>query len=90
MRDTFSGMDIGQVRALAARLRTEASDIEATIQRLTGRLTSVDWKGRDRERFVDEWQSRHVAALRRVVSGLEQAADHASEYANLQEWASEA
>lgn len=90
MGHEFSGMDIGQIRALAVRMRSEASTIDAAIQRLTGRLTGVEWRGPDRERFIDEWQSRHVAALRRVVDGLESAAAQATEYANRQEWASRA
>lgn len=90
MSHDFSGMDVAQIRNLAARMRAEAADIEATVQRLTARLGSVAWRGPDRERFMSEWEGRHAAALRRVVDGLTQAAEQANEYANRQEWASRA
>lgn len=88
MSNQFTGMDIAQVRALAARMRDEAADIEATIQRLTARLGAAEWRGPDRERFMGEWQQRHATALRRVADGLQRASAEATEYAKRQEWAS--
>lgn len=88
MGEQFSGMDVAQIRSMAARMRSEAGEIDASIQRLTTSLQAAPWRGADRERFLDEWQSRHMAALRRVADGLQEAAERANEYASRQEWAS--
>jgi uncharacterized protein YukE len=86
----LSGMDIAQVRAAARELAQEASDIQAMLQSLTGQLEAAPWSGNDRQRFVDEWRHRHVAALRRVEQSLRDASSNAMEYARRQEAASRA
>ncbi|MCU1498140.1 MAG: hypothetical protein JWM47_2093 [Acidimicrobiales bacterium] len=90
MSHQFSGMDVAQIRSLAGRMRTEAGEIEGLIHSLTGRLSGVAWKGQDRERFISEWQLRHVVALRRVADGLQNASAQADQHADQQEWASRA
>jgi uncharacterized protein YukE len=84
----LSGMDIGQVRNLSRQLDRESNEIRNTLAQLSSQLESAPWKGRDRERFVGEWKSRHVAALQRVADGLASASRHAAEHANRQEAAS--
>ena len=88
--NSYSGMDISQVRSLARQMQTEAAEIEALLQRLTAQLEGAPWRGTDRDRFLDEWRSRHLGALRRVADGLERAAEQANEHARRQEWASRA
>ncbi len=84
----LTGMDIGQIRSLSRQLRAEADEIESLIGAMTGQLEAIPWSGADRERFLNEWRSTHVAALRRVVSSLESASTESSEYARRQEQAS--
>lgn len=86
----LTGMDIGQIRALADQMRREAAGIEQMLTTLTSELEGVPWRGQDRQMFLDEWRVRHVASLRRVVESLESAACQASEHARQQEWASKA
>ena len=84
----LSGMDIGQVRSLARQMHQDAADMEREIGTLTSQIDSALWSGQDRERFTSQWRHQHVAALRRVVSGLENASRQAYEYARRQEEAS--
>lgn len=84
----FQGMDAAQIRALANEMNDEAGEIEVMITTLTARLEAAPWRGLDQQRFLDEWRTRHVAALRRVATGLQRAARQANEHARMQEWAS--
>lgn len=84
----MTGMDIAQVRSLSRQLRSEATDIERVISSMTAELHGLPWKGNDRERFLREWDSTHVRALRRVVGSLESASTESNEYARRQEIAS--
>jgi hypothetical protein len=81
-------MDIGQIRTLARQMHQDAADINSQIAGLTSQIESAPWSGIDREDFTRRWRETHVAALRRVVSSLEDASKHAFEYARLQEEAS--
>lgn len=84
----MTGMDIAQVRSLSRQLRTEAAEIESVLAAMTAELHALPWKGNDRERFLREWDSTHVRALRRVVGSLESASSESNEYARRQEIAS--
>lgn len=86
----MNGMDIQQIRALSRRLRDEARDIETTLDRVSARLESVDWRGRDRDRFIQEWRNAHAGPLREVAAGLKAASRDAAIYADRQEAASRA
>lgn len=88
MSNDFQGMDAARIRALAAEMDDEAGEIELMITSLTTKLEAAPWRGDDRQRFIDEWRTTHVAALRRVRSGLEEASKQANESARMQEWAS--
>lgn len=84
----LSGMDIGQIRSLARQMDDEAAEIRTVVQQMTSQLESASWSGTDRERFIAEWRSRHVTALLKVATGLEQASRQAREHARQQEAAS--
>ncbi|MFM7064482.1 MAG: hypothetical protein ACKO04_13480, partial [Actinomycetes bacterium] len=71
-----------------AKLSKESAEVQALLQQVTHQLEAANWKGPDRERFLGEWRSHHVAALSRVVSGLSEASAKSAEYARKQEWAS--
>ncbi len=89
-RDALTGMDIAHVRGLARKMQQEGDEIERLLQRVTAELRNTDWRGPDRDEFVQRWESGHAGHLRRVVDGLRSASREANEYANRQEWASRA
>lgn len=84
----FTGMDIAAVRQLSQQLTAKAGEIQTIMSTLTNQLQSTPWVGPDREKFLSDWQSQHVAALTRVKEGLEGAAQLATKNANEQEQAS--
>lgn len=88
MAAQFTGMDINAVRQLAQQLNTKADAIAQISQQLTSLLQSTPWVGPDQQRFVNDWQSQHVTALNRVVTGLTDAARVATSNAQQQESAS--
>lgn len=73
----MSGMDVDDVRAIARVLDAKADDIENTLGRVGRELADVEWVGRDRNRFVDNWEGSHAVQLRGVVAGLREAASGA-------------
>lgn len=88
MAGQFTGMDITGVRQLATQLGSKADAIQTITQELSGLLQNTQWIGADRERFVNDWQSQHVAALTKVITGLNDAARIATTNAQEQETAS--
>lgn len=84
----LTGMDIQEVRSLAAQMNNAAGDIGSLAQRLTSQLQGTSWIGPDREQFVSEWQGTHVAQLHQVVQALENASRLANQNAMQQEQAS--
>lgn len=86
----LKGMDIAQIRNLARQMEVEADAIRDEVHQLTSRLEAAPWRGNDREKFLQEWQGRHVKALMKVAAGLDQAARQATEHARQQEAASRA
>lgn len=88
MAGNMTGMDIAGVRQLAQQLTQKADEISQIASQLTNALNGADWRGPDREKFVSDWQSQHVAALSRVSEGLKQAAQLATQNAQQQEQAS--
>ena len=84
----FTGMDTAAVRSLATQMDTSASSIQEIVNNLTNSLQSTQWVGADREQFLGEWQGTHVAQLRNVISGLNDAAGKARRNADQQDQAS--
>lgn len=85
---SFTGMDIPAVQALSSQMTNSANEIQNLMNQLTSQLQSVSWVGPDRERFVGDWQSTHVAQLNQVVNALHEAAQAANQNAQQQETAS--
>lgn len=85
---SFTGMDVAAVRALASQMTNSASEIQNLANQLTSQLQGASWVGPDRERFVSDWQSTHVAQLNQVVNALHEAAQLANQNAQQQETAS--
>ena len=90
MSGQFTGMDIAAVRQLSQQMNSKAEEIRSLMQQLTTQLQNTQWVGPDRDRFTNDWQSTHVAALNRVIQGLQDASTAATNNANQQEQASNA
>jgi uncharacterized protein YukE len=88
MAGQFTGMDIAAVRQLSQQMKSKAEEIRNLMNQLTGQLQNTQWVGPDRDRFANDWQSQHVAALNRVAQGLDDASQAASNNATQQEQAS--
>jgi uncharacterized protein YukE len=88
MAGQFTGMDVAAVRQLSQQMKAKADEIRQLSQQLTGQLQNTQWVGPDRDRFTNDWQSQHAAALSRVAEGLEQASQAANNNASQQEQAS--
>ena len=88
MAGQFTGMDIDAVKTLSGLMKTKGEEIRTVMNTLTTQLQNTQWVGADRERFLSDWQSQHVAALTRVAAGLDDASVLASQNATQQEQAS--
>lgn len=84
---TYTGMDAVEIRQLARAMRQAAADIKTAAAVTTNEVTSADWKGPDRERFLGTWQG-HARAIQAAAEALAQAATEAVRSAEAQERAS--
>ncbi len=84
----FTGMDIGEVRALAAQLQSSGNEIQQIATKLTSQLEAAPWVGPDRQRFVSDWHGQHKASLLQISEALQTASQMATKNANDQEAAS--
>ena len=83
-----SGMDIGQVRQLAAEMQKAAEEIRQVGARVTSRLQATPWLGPDQQRFEQDWQGRMLQQLNQIATALGEAAQTATRNATEQEQAS--
>jgi uncharacterized protein YukE len=86
----ITGMDIGEIRTLATQMKAKAEEIRTIMNQLSTSINAAPWVGNDRDRFVDEWQSRHCSSLNAVITSLDGAADTATKNAADQEAVSNA
>jgi uncharacterized protein YukE len=84
----FTGMDIEEVRQLAAQLDHAADEIKQLATTLTSKLQGTAWVGQDQQTFLSDWQGQHQARLNQVVEALHQAAQVARRNADDQQQAS--
>lgn len=84
----FTGMDIPEVRALAAQMNSAAEEITGLANSLTSKLEGTPWVGPDREKFVSEWHGQYKSQLVNIASALHGAAGNANANASAQEQAS--
>lgn len=82
---SLKGMDTEAVRGLVTQMNAAKDEIDQLQQKLTGQLHSVQWVGPDREQFLSDWQSQHVAALHQVSTALGEAATRANQNATEQD-----
>jgi uncharacterized protein YukE len=81
----FTGMDIAEVRALAAQLTRASEEINQLAATLTSRLEGTPWVGPDRERFVSEWHGQYKTNLTSIANALQGASQAATQNAQAQE-----
>ena len=88
MSGPMMGMDVQGVRSLAQLMNQRADEIQQFAAQLTQSLDGAQWVGPDREQFVADWKSHHMASIHAVVEALKHAAQMASQNAQQQEDAS--
>lgn len=81
------GLDVEQVKHLSGQLGHQADQIQQILSTLTGTLDSTQWTGPDSDRFRNEWSTTHTAALRQVISSMQDASQRAQQNAVEQETA---
>lgn len=79
------GMDIENVRALAAKFTSSADEIRTLMNSLNGQIHHVDWRGPDHDKFLSNWDGQYVQQLRHVADALDHAATTAKNNAMEQE-----
>ena len=90
MAGNFYGGDVAQLRQLAKDLGAGANRLNVLGQQLGSSIGSGLWKGRDGDRFRNDWTSSHAKLLKSASAGLEAAARALLANADEQEKASSA
>ena len=85
---TFYGADISQLRALAKAADQAASLLSSRAGSLHSQIQAAPWKGRDGERFRQEWSASHRPSLDKVVASLRENSKLLMKHADEQEKAS--
>lgn len=68
------GSDPHQLRSLAARFDSEATQIDELRSRSGAKLSQAFWQGPDASRFEDAWYGQHASRLGSVAEMLRQSA----------------
>ncbi|QDW31203.1 hypothetical protein FFF93_016615 [Arthrobacter sp. KBS0702] len=82
------GADVAQLKTLGSKLQAGSQEIENQKSMLTKVLAGTQWMGPDADKFRNEWNGEHMAALTRVSQALQQASQQATRNAADQESAS--
>lgn len=84
----FFGADVEQLHLLERVLSQQAEQLEAVVSRLSARITSVEWRGPDAQKFKTEWQDHLSGNLRASANRLRDASGQVAGNARQQEEAS--
>ena len=84
------GAAVEELWSLASRLRAKRDAIDAMIAEMTPLIEGIEWKGADRDRFVDEWHTIHRPSLFRLATDLIDGAVEVGQAAERQAQASSA
>jgi hypothetical protein len=82
------GADVNQLKTLGSKLQAGSQEIDNQRSMLTKVLEGTQWMGPDADKFRNDWNGEHVAALTRVSQALQQASQQAARNAADQESAS--
>ena len=66
----FFGMDVEQVTSVAGSLDGQVARINSILSSLTSKLSATPWTGPDRDRFVEQWSSVHVPAIKKASEDI--------------------
>jgi len=84
----FKGMDTDEVRRVAIKFGTKASEIENIIKEVD-RLVDSDvanaWRGSDADKFRSEWKGTHKTQLKKAANALNTAKSKAQSNAAKQD-----
>lgn len=78
------GADVEQLEQLGRKFDEESQQLKHAISVVTNQLGQTWWQGPDAEKFRQEWDSTHKAALSRLAEGLTQAAQQVKKQAGEQ------
>lgn len=79
------GMNVEEVRRMAAQLREAAEEIARIEQELTSGLEEVFWSGPDADRFRGQWTGEMVPALQQIKTAVAELGDSAEHEAGQQD-----
>jgi uncharacterized protein YukE len=82
------GADVPALRSFVSALTGRAHKIEQTKKELTALVQDLPWVGRDRDAFVNDWNSIHQPNLVRLIDDMRDASRSATRHADAQEIAS--
>ncbi len=83
------GADIAALRGFARALVDRRSKISATVDQLTVTIEALNWVGKDRDRFVQDWNQIHRPGLMQILADLQDNSTKIYRYASNQEAASQ-
>jgi hypothetical protein len=83
-----TGMNLTEVRALAARLQQVGEQLRHVVSSVDGRVAHSTWHGPDAERFKHEWWPGHRSMLLRAADSVQGLGRSAGNNADEQERAS--
>jgi uncharacterized protein YukE len=68
----FEGMDLAEVRSLAAAIGRAADQLNTAADQLDAELSRSVWKGPDASQFRSQWTNSHRTTLRSTATSLRQ------------------
>lgn len=74
MAGNFYGADVAQLRRLARELQAGAQQLDQLGRQLSGTIGTSPWKGRDGDRFRNDWNAAHLKALKAAAAEIGTAA----------------
>jgi uncharacterized protein YukE len=64
------GMNIQDVRTLAALLQRKSDEIRQLVSEVDGKVHSTTWEGPDAQRFKNDWWPQHKSHLLQVADQI--------------------
>lgn len=78
------GADVEQLEQLARKFDAESQSIKQAISTVANQMGNTWWQGPDANKFRQEWESTHRAALSRIAESLQQVARQVKQQASEQ------
>lgn len=71
MANISHGMNIGEVRDLAGKLKQISQEINGMVNMLNGKVNSTSWVGPDATKFKSDWWPQHRQHLQKMATDLD-------------------